>query len=203
MYRYDADSRQIVCVSCNPTGTPPNENPQVLGSSGGRFISDDGRVFFDTDEALDPRDSNHAQDVYEFVDTRPQLITTGTGTAPGQAAGIVDNSLPGLYGVSGDGTDVYFGTFDRLVGQDRNGQQLKFYDARTNGGFPFVPAPAPCQAADECHGPSSDVPSPISNGTGARLGSGGNHQARRRRRPHKRRKRHRSGHGRNVSRGAR
>ena len=80
MYRYDADTRKIVCVSCNPDGSPPSSD--VLGSQGGRFITDDGRVFFGTDEPLEPRDSNQASDVYEFVEGRPQLITTGTGTSP-------------------------------------------------------------------------------------------------------------------------
>ena len=46
---------------------------------------------------------------------------------------------PGLVGVSADGTDVFFATYDVLVGQDRNGDSIKIYDARTGGGFPFVP----------------------------------------------------------------
>ena len=67
-------------------------------------------------------------------------------------------AMPGLVGVSADGTDVYFATYDTLVGQDRNGEALKIYDARTGGGFPFTPPVPPCVAADECHGPSSAAP---------------------------------------------
>jgi hypothetical protein len=179
MYRYDAVSEKVICVSCRPDGSAPIDD--VLGSKGGRFISDDGRVFFDTTEPLERRDSNSGvdevgkpagSDVYEFVEGRPQLITTGTGTVGPRNS--YASGQPGLYGVSADGVDVYFGTYDTLVGQDRNGQQLKFYDARTNGGFPFVPPPAPCAAADECHGPTAPSPAPLASGTAAALGAGGN-----------------------------
>jgi len=206
MYRYDANSGVVRCMSCNPDGSPPSSD--ALGSMGGRFITDDGRVFFDTEEALDPRDSNGAKDTYEFVDGRPQLIGTGTGEA-GAGAIFTAESVPGLYGVSADGTDVYFGTFETLVGQDRNGSgQLKFYDARTNGGFPFVPPPPSCAAADECHGPSSGVPGALANGTGANLGAGGNfkeaakqhkkqkHKHKKKRRKHKNNKHRKAGRGR-------
>ena len=81
MYRYDAETEKIQCVSCRPDGSAPNDD--VLGSEGGRFLTDDGRVFFDTTEPLEPRDTNAGtkgrsptgSDVYEFVDGRPQLIT--------------------------------------------------------------------------------------------------------------------------------
>jgi hypothetical protein len=76
--------------------------------------------------------------------------------------------------VSADGVNVYFATFDTMVGQDENGQFLKFYDARTGGGFPFISPPAPCAAADECHGPGSSAPELPPIGTGNDLGVGGN-----------------------------
>jgi hypothetical protein len=173
MYRYNADTRNLVCVSCDPAGSAPQSD--VIGSKGGRFITDDGRVFFDTEDPLTSLDSNGATDVYEFVEGRPQLITTGTGTSAGGKGFNSLSAVAGLYGVSADGVDVYFSSFETLVGQDRNGRQLKFYDARTSGGFPYVPPPLPCQAADECHGPSSAEPSSIVMGSGAALGAGGNH----------------------------
>ena len=195
MYRYDAETEKVQCVSCRPDGSAPHDD--VLGSEGGRFLADDGRVFFDTTEPLEPRDTNAGingvsgkpvgSDVYEFVDGRPQLISSGTRTDEVGGAG----SSPGLYGVSADGVDVYFGTTDTLVGQDRNGEQLKFYDARTNGGFSFVPPPAPCASADECHGPPTVPPAPLPGGTGARLGASGNARRAHKRKHHKR-KHHKS-----------
>jgi hypothetical protein len=172
MYRYNAEARTITCVSCRPDGDPPQG--LVEGSQNGLFMTVDGRVFFSTEDALVPPDANGLRDVYEFVDGRAQLISSGVGDA-----GQSQNQMIGLVGVSADGLDVYFATVDTLVPQDENGPFLKFYDARTNGGFPYKKPPAPCAAADECHGPESSPPDPLPVGTGASLGSGGNAKARR------------------------
>jgi hypothetical protein len=141
-----------------------------MASSSGRFMSDDGRVAFATADALVPTDTNGKIDVYEYVDNRPQLITNGTGDRDMQSGTIVYPSTHvGLEGISADGVDLYFSTFESLVATDRNGSFIKFYDARTGGGFPFVPPALPCSAADECHGDTS-VKAPESQvGTGAGL----------------------------------
>jgi hypothetical protein len=167
MYTYEPATRTTVCVSCRPDGGFPES--QVEGSLNGRFLTDDGRAFFSTGDALVPRDSDGIQDVYEFVAGRPQLITTGTGEASQS-----QNTFTGLVGVSADGTDAFFATNDTLVAADENGPFLKFYDARSNGGFLLPDPPTPCVAADECHGKETDAPAPLSIGTGAALGAGGN-----------------------------
>jgi hypothetical protein len=167
MYTYDVGARAIRCVSCIPDGSPPSS--PVEGSQNGRFLTDDGRAFFATEDALVDQDANGIRDVYEFVESRPQLISSGTGESQGNFF-----QPTGLVGVSADGVDAFISTYETLVGQDENGFFLKFYDARTNGGFPFDKPPAPCAAADECHGPDSTSPPPPQIGTGARLGSGGN-----------------------------
>jgi hypothetical protein len=192
MYRYNPATREIICVSCIPSGEAPKSDAQA--SQDGIFMTDDGRTFFSTEDPLVHADTNKAQDVYEYVDGRPQLITLGTGDTRQPKAGIFTLSSPGLIGVSADGLDVYFGTYDTLVRQDHNGLFLKFYDARSGGGF-SAPAPAPpCEAADECHGAASESPSSFQEGTATALGAGGNvsgHSARhQKKRLHKRRKRH-------------
>jgi hypothetical protein len=184
MYSYDPASRHLVCVSCHPDGTPPSSNVQA--SQNGLFMADDGRAFFSTADALVPRDANGISDVYEYVDGRAQLITTGTG----DDAGIKGREI-GLVGVSGDGVDAFISTYQTLVPQDENGPFLKFYVARTNGGFTFNPPPTPCAAADECHGVSSSPPSAPQIGSGAELGGGGNLQPAAKPRHHaKKHKRH-------------
>ena len=60
----------------------------------------------------------------------------------------------------------------RLVPQDQNGTLAKVYDAREEGGFPFLPDPVPCKASDECHGAGSAAPGPLPIGT--ITGNGGN-----------------------------
>jgi hypothetical protein len=180
MYTFDAAGRKIVCVSCLPDGEPPTAD--VQGSQNGIFMTDDGRAFFSTTDALVPRDANGNSDVYEYVNGRPQLISSGTGNDTGTG-----ERAPGLVGVSADGTDAFISTFQTLVAQDENGPFLKFYDARVNGGFPFSEQPAPCAAADECHGEGSLAPPPAQIGSGAALGPGGNATGPRR---HKHRKHH-------------
>ena len=86
-------------------------------------MSDDGRTFFATREALVPQDTDGIIDVYEFVGGRPQLISTGTGTRDFGASGLVQIFFVpehiGLEAVSHDGTDVFFTTYDSLVNRTR------------------------------------------------------------------------------------
>jgi hypothetical protein len=159
-------------VSCKPSGAPPKSDVQA--SQDGLFMTNDGRAFFATNDAIVPSDTNRAIDVYEYADGRPQLITPGTGDSRQAELTFFANSTPGLVGVSADGSDVYFSTYDTLVRQDHNGLFLKFYDARTGGGFSAPAPPPPCAAADECHGSASEPVSSLQGGTSQPLGSGGN-----------------------------
>jgi hypothetical protein len=63
-------------------------------------------------------------------------------------------------GVSADGVDAYFFTRQTLVAEDENGSRVKIYNARSFGGFAYVPPPVPCKASDECHGPGTEAPPP-------------------------------------------
>jgi hypothetical protein len=178
VYTYNANTDVIRCASCPPDGSPPVTNATV--SQSGRFMSDDGRTFFATPDSLVPRDQNGSLiDVYEYVNGRPQLISSGLGNSDFTGASEVINLfLPGdhtgLEAVSHDGTDVYFTTFDTLVKGDLNGEFLKFYDARSGGGFAQDPNLGPCAAADECHGADSSPPAEPVVGSDSNLGNGGN-----------------------------
>jgi hypothetical protein len=195
MYSYEPGTGVIRCVSCIPNGDPPESD--VEASLNGLFMTKDGRTFFSTEDALVPRDSNGLLDVYEFVDNRPQLISSGTAAADRNRT-----EYASLVGVSADGTDAYFSTLDTLVGQDQNGEFFKFYDARTNGGFPFLPPPAPCAAADECHGPGTNAPTEITIGTGEALGDGGNlHPVKHKKKHHGKRKHKKDHHHHHGNRG--
>ncbi len=166
MYSYEPSTEKLLCVSCDPSGAPPVGG--VTGSDDGLFMANDGRTFFYTPDALVPQDTNNLHDVYEYVEGRPQLITSGTSAQDTQATANQDRTV-GLAGVSADGVNVYFSTFATLVGQDENGPFAKYYDARTDGGFPFPPATAPCEAADECHGAGSSPPAPPQLGSTAEV----------------------------------
>jgi hypothetical protein len=169
MYTFTPATDVVRCVSCLPSGAPPQYD--VEASQSGIFQSFDGRTFFATSDALVPQDSNGRRDVYEFVEGRPQLISSGVA---GRDAGFYGIFPAGLVGVSGNGQDVYFSTYDTLVSEDHNGPFLKFYDARTGGGFPSAPEAAPCAAADECHGAGSVAPEVSQVGSDVNLGKRGN-----------------------------
>jgi hypothetical protein len=173
MYSYEPATGSLICVSCNPTGAPPVKD--VEGSLNGLFMANDGRTFFYTLDALVPRDTNKLFDVYEYVDGRPQLITTGVGSHDRTLNTDGDvRSRAGFASVSADGVNVYFDTYETLVPEDENGEFLKYYDARTGGGFPVDPPLQPCVAADECHGPGSSSPPPTGIVSSGDLGSSGN-----------------------------
>jgi hypothetical protein len=162
----------------------------VLASNGGRFMADDGRVAFSTAEALSPRDTNGKVDTYEFVGGRPQLISAGTGDRDilPKIAFLYPGQVVGLENFSRDGQDLYFSTYDVLVPQDQNGPFVKFYDARSGGGFATEGELLPCEAADECHGETSPpVPNP-EVGTGTPYTVPGNTQSTGQRKAKKRKK---------------
>ena len=135
------------------------------------------RTFFSTVDSLVPKDTDGIRDVYEYVDGRPQLISSGVGFKESTHKLLlgINNGLftAGLIGVSADGSDAYFSTYDTLVPEDKNGSFLKIYDARTDGGFPYIAPPAGCEAADECVGAGSEPPTAVVKGSGATHGDTG------------------------------
>jgi hypothetical protein len=160
VFRYDAPSSTLACVSCNPTNA--RSTGEASMAPDGLSLTDEGRVFFNSTDPLVPSDLDHLQDVYEWENGKTSLISTGLSPF---------NSS--LLSASADGTDAYFFTRDTLVPQDINGSLVKIYDARENGGFPYTPPPVGCKASDECHGAGSATPeSPQINTI---LGTEGNH----------------------------
>ncbi len=147
VYEYDTATNRLTCASCNPSGARPMGDsvvPPLLVGFGGdgwqtlirqqRYLLDDGRLFFDSRDALVPGDVNGATDVYEYENGRAFLISSGTGEAEkGIESQFVD--------ASASGNDVFFVTRDQLVPED-TGEALDLYDARVGGGFPHVSSPA-------------------------------------------------------------
>jgi hypothetical protein len=203
VYSYNAGTNALRCASCNPAGTPP-VGDTVSVAEAGPFMANDGRTFFATKESLVPQDTNGLRDIYEYVDGRAQLISTGTGdresTGGLEVISIFFGNLQtSLEAVSRDGTDVYFSTFESLVPEDKNGSFLKIYDARTGGGFASDPDLAPCAAADECHGTGTQAPAPARIATGVGLGQTGNLPAQKKKKSKKKKKKKNKRHSRKHS----
>jgi hypothetical protein len=159
VFLYEAGSDHLACASCNPTGGRPI-GPSVLpfrvgaNASHGlqhsisgsgwttevyqqRYLGDSGRLFFDTVDALSPRDTNGQGDVYEYENGQARLISGGFG---GEASVFFDASL------SGD--DVFLLTRDQLTSQDRD-EAVDLYDARV-GAQQDLASPPPCASSDAC-----------------------------------------------------
>jgi hypothetical protein len=158
IFRYDVPGQSLVCVSCAATGAAATGDASLAS---GLNVADNGAVFFTSSEALVLRDTNKKKDVYEWENGKQQLISSG-----------ISDFDSGLLSASADGVNVYFYTRATLVPQDQNGNLIKIYDARSNGGFLTFGPPPLCAASDECHGSGTQAapPPPI----GSVEGTGGN-----------------------------
>jgi hypothetical protein len=156
IYLYDAQTKDLTCVSCNPAGTAPASEAITYGYTAASAteqsaaapvrtgMSDDGRrVFFTspdqlTSDAPAPSIAEifgsfaiHAYSLYEWENGHIYLISAGD-TGGGSSF---------LLGTTPSGDDVFFTTARSLVPSDTDGT-LDVYDARMNGGFAQLIAPA-------------------------------------------------------------
>jgi Tol biopolymer transport system component len=163
VYLYDATSSQLVCASCNTTNARPIGDASLPGYETPyrpRSLSSDGsRLFFTSLDAVTPGDVNGKQDVYEYEDGQPHLVSTGTSNAD---SGFVD--------ASESGDDVFIQTSEQLVGQDID-PKADIYDARVGGGFPFTPGALPC-AGDACKPPPAGAATDQATGSVSFSGPG-------------------------------
>jgi hypothetical protein len=165
IYRFDLADEELACASCAPSGTSdsgawPFPSLDGFGTRVQRYMLDNGDLFFTTADALVPQDVNGQDDVYEYQDGAPHLISGGVSEAQSV-----------FLGASEDGRDAYFTTAQPLVGQDQDGI-VDVYDARVEGGFPGPVPPPECASTQECHGslvgsPPSYAPPPSASLSGA------------------------------------
>jgi hypothetical protein len=165
IYRYDTRNRSLLCVSCNPSGEPATGNAQFEDIKGEgpvsvntahnivHNVSDDGlKVFFETEEALVPRDRDENNDIYEWSAKggAPSLTLISSGQTPvyrGEFSGIVAANK--LAAVTPNGDDVFFFATDALTPSSGLTGAPAIYDARVGGGFAESAVTKSC-SGDEC-----------------------------------------------------
>jgi hypothetical protein len=179
LFLYDSAVQRLVCVSCGPANVLPvgstrivtAESASVTGWAPGylrRNVFNDGRVVFETPNALVAGDVNGRTDVYMYEGGHAQLISSGTSTADShfyEASGL--NPLTGR-----EGEDVFFATSQHLIrGDTSNGPAL--YDARVEGGFPEPAGEAQGCSGESCRGesPSAQSSNPSASATFTGLGN--------------------------------
>jgi hypothetical protein len=177
VYLYDAVANggagSLVCVSCNPSGArpvgaevgglwtaakiPPWEN--MLYAS--RVLSGAGtRLYFESVDALTPRDTNDRQDVYQWEQSGTGGCDGGDATFVSSSGGCVDlissgQSIrsAGFVESSPSGDDVFFTTLASLLPFDYG--LVDIYDARVGGGLPASEAaPVECEG-EACRHPAA------------------------------------------------
>jgi len=153
VFEYDSVTGRLACVSCDPTGARPTGPSNLEWSSGGSYIkyrarnfTEDGALFFQSSDGLVPHAIDDRQNVYEYENGHIYAISDVAGD---QEAFFMD--------ASPNGDDVFFGTADQLVAQDRD-NRVDVYDARMDGGFPASVSVAPCDNGDSCKPPTSPQP---------------------------------------------
>jgi hypothetical protein len=141
VYLYDSQAGgKPACVTCNPAATHgtsfPGPATPAIGSGTAylpRNVSDNGQVFFNSQDQLLPGDNNTHQDVYEWE--KGSLSMLSSGQSP-------DDTF--FIDASSSGSDVFIGTSDQLVPQDTD-TAYDLYDIRVGGGFPASAPPPVCQ----------------------------------------------------------
>jgi hypothetical protein len=167
VFEYRADTKELLCVSCNPSGERPlgSANLSLVKRHPNRtsgfpaptnLSSEEGRLFFESQDALAPGDLNgRKKDVYEW---EPQGIGSCT-RAKGCISLISSGRSPDdsiFLDATPSGDDAFLITRDRLLASDQD-EKLDLYDARVGGGFPEPTVP-PC-GGQPCQAPSSPAPS--------------------------------------------
>ncbi len=159
----------LVCVSCRTDGVLPTTDARVaLGifsgayNEPGRFassLSDDGSsVAFETGESLLPGDRDGGnRDVYLWNEGSLSLLTP-----------TPSDKVYFLLGMSGDGRDVFVGTFAPVLAEDSDGGDEDVYDIRVGGGFPYAEAvQATTCGGEACQPPAAAPPSAQRQGSSA------------------------------------
>ncbi|HWM54168.1 MAG TPA: hypothetical protein VNO20_02095 [Solirubrobacterales bacterium] len=185
VYRYDATEGGLVCISCSPIGAPASSDARLQSRFGSLLsplppvnaisripnVTTDGEtVFFQSDEALVPGDVDSKTDVYEW-----KADAGGNCPANGGCLHLISSGHSSsddfLYGMTPDGSAVFFHTGDILVSQDTGGTP-SIYAARVGGGFPSSPVAPQC-IGDACQGDPGSTPT-LPNAASTDFRGGGN-----------------------------
>jgi hypothetical protein len=144
-------------------GNVPGWTTYQLGHAAyqSRYLSDSGRLFFDSPDTLVPQATNGLENAYEYEPEGVGSCDGGDATFSEEVGGCVALISSGVSGAesafldaSESGEDVFFLTKSQLVGADYD-SAYDVYDAHVcSAGSPCsasgAVAPPPCTTADSC-----------------------------------------------------
>ena len=184
LYRYDAATGQVMCVSCGNGVAPSKGHVREAESLYGYFdfpdippsalsVSEDGRrVLFQTSARLVSQDTNESTaeeesqgrlgvgvDVYEWeadgTEEEPGAFCEATNGCTHLISAGEAVGPERFLGASANGDDVFFTSAAQLVPQ-ATPEFTNVYDARVGGGFSSLPPSVECTS---CQGAGSSTPS--------------------------------------------
>lgn len=172
VFLYDSVNGTLRCVSCNPSGARPfgaSTLRLIAGFGIGslpqpQYLTDQGRLFFDSQDSLTPSDGNHGvEDVYEYEPSGVGSCGRGEGCVSLISAGH-GSADSNFLATDESGRNVFFTTRDQLVHADHD-ELIDLYDAREGGGIPSQNE----KGGSECQGEAcqSDIAPPPSDPTPA------------------------------------
>ncbi len=157
-----------------PGWTAENITSALLQS---RYLSDDGRLYFNSPDSLLPQAGNGKENVYEYE-------PSGLGSCESATGGCISLLSSGSSGkesafieATPDGSNVFFVTAAQLLPQDTD-TAFDIYDARECSQAspcqtPAAPAEPGCSTADACRAASPPVQAPVApGGSGTFTGPG-------------------------------
>jgi hypothetical protein len=139
-----------------PTWTSYTLNQSLYQS---RYLSDSGRLFFNSSDALVPSDTNGTEDVYQYEPPGVGGCTASSLTFGPASQGCVDLISSGIskqesafLDASESGDDVFFLTASQLSHRDLD-TALDVYDAGVGGSETEAARPVEC-SGDACQQPA-------------------------------------------------
>ena len=199
LYLYDAQSGRLACASCDPSGARPVGRREASHTTaidlGGawqgrwvaasvpgwlesynieryqpRYLSDTGRLFFNSPNGLVAQDTNGTEDVYEYEPDGVGDCDSTSATYSARSAGCIalisggEGAQESIFlDASASGNDVFFTSSEGLVSAGSDGL-YDVYDAHIcSGEVPCsgsggVVSPPPCDTADSCKTAPSSQP---------------------------------------------
>jgi hypothetical protein len=169
-------------IAANIPGWTPYTLATALYQS--RYLSDQGRLFFNSSDALVPRDVNGDEDIYEFEPAGVggcAASATGFNAATGGCVGLVSSGRAAgesaFLDASESGDDVFFLTGGQLVASDSD-TAVDLYDAHVCSAlapcFSQASPPPLCTTADSCRSAPSPQPQIFGHPSSATFSGAGN-----------------------------
>jgi hypothetical protein len=178
-FLFDSDSGELICASCDRSGELPL-GPTFLPTLrvGGvsplpqpRYLTNEGRLLFDTRDSISPFDTNNGvEDVYQY---EPQ----GVGSCKREGGCIslisagnepVDSNFLAM---DPSGANVFFTSRDQLSPKDRD-DLIDLYDAREFGGIAAETETTRPECQGEACQPAPNPPNDLTPASSSFQGAG-------------------------------